>query len=139
MNEKVNLIEPFVGVGNVKFGISREQVRCILGSSYFEFKRNEFSINTTGHYQGLGAFIEYDADGACEAVEFSNNALVVFVNNELFAFKYSELIDYFSGISDNYHEDDFGCTFYDLGIGASKNGEEDSIQTIIAFCKNYWD
>lgn len=133
-------IIPFIGVGEIKFGTPRAELRKQLKSNYKEFKRNEFSENTTDFYEKESFFVEYDKDNCCEAIELSVTDIdLIFANKNLFSFTYDTLVGYFTGISLNYSEDDFGINFFDLGFGASKSMNNDKIETVIVFSKNYWD
>ena len=55
-------------VGKIEFGAPREHVRDVMGLPFTEFKKNEFSVNTTDDYGFCHVY--YSADNACTAVEF---------------------------------------------------------------------
>lgn len=65
-------VTPLVGFGSVKFGMTREEVRDILGTPSREFKKTKFSKNTTDDFGMYHIF--YDTSSKFEAVEFFESA-----------------------------------------------------------------
>ena len=89
LNESKNSKEtwnaiPLKKVGKIKFGMSRDEVRNLLGE-YKEFKKNKFSKSKTDNFGVCHIF--YDSNGKCEAIEIFNdinvsiNGKKVFPNN----------------------------------------------------------
>lgn len=50
------LIIPFVGAGQIKFGMTPEQVRLLLGEVFDSFKRTEESVFPCDYFENLGVF-----------------------------------------------------------------------------------
>lgn len=64
-------IKPHKGVGEMLFGANREEILSVLSSNKIEdFKRTPES-ELSFYIPELGAFIYFDIDGFCEAIEFS--------------------------------------------------------------------
>lgn len=66
MNKMFEII-PVEKVGEICFGMSRADVRGILGAPLSEFRKTRRSANTTDDYGNFHVF--YDVDDTCEAVE----------------------------------------------------------------------
>ena len=66
MNKMFEII-PIEKVGEICFGMSRADVRGILGAPLSEFRKTRRSANTTDDYGNFHVF--YDVDNTCEAVE----------------------------------------------------------------------
>lgn len=58
---------PLIGFENVKFGMSQEEVRALLGMP-IEFRKNIYSSGTTDNFGFCHVF--YDSGKKCEAAEF---------------------------------------------------------------------
>lgn len=73
---------PLLGINGVLFGMTREEVRRVLGPSFVEFKKNKFSHNTADDY-GV-AHIYYDAENKCDAVEVFADVAVSIAGKQVF-------------------------------------------------------
>ena len=58
---------PLEEINGIKFGMSRSEVRKVVGSEYKEFRKNKFSKTTTDDFGICHVF--YNLDDKCEAVE----------------------------------------------------------------------
>lgn len=136
---KRNIFTPFLGVDEIRFGMSREEIRKLSKSGFYCFRRNEYSINTTDFFQELGFFVEYDEDNNCEAIEFTNRSNLYENGNNLFDFTFSDLIKFCDQKSNkNLKENGIGATYYDLGLSFTKNIHSDRIESILIFSRSYW-
>ena len=66
MNKTFEIV-PLENVGGISFGMSRADVRKLLGEPLSEFRKTRRSVNTTDNYGEFHVF--YDAANTCEAVE----------------------------------------------------------------------
>lgn len=98
---------PLQGVGPVKLGMSRKQVRSILG------KKPEVD-GATEYYHRNGLKIEYSEDQKVAFIEVSRDCglVAIYQGKDVFNVKASQLIDFVCQ-SSRYDEDDeeFGYTF----------------------------
>jgi hypothetical protein len=62
-------IRPFDGCGPVKFGMSRSEVRALLGSHFSTFKKGAEAFNLTDSYDSIGLHLYYDGKGELDFVE----------------------------------------------------------------------
>ena len=74
--------KPLIGVGKIKFGMTRDDVRNALGLEFKEFKKSKYSKNTTDDFGVCHVF--YDEDDKCEAVEIFDDIGVTVNGLEIF-------------------------------------------------------
>lgn len=74
--------KPLIGVGKIKFGMTRDEVRNTLGLKFNEFKKSKYSKNTTDDFGVCHVF--YDEDDKCEAVEIFDDIGVTVNGLEIF-------------------------------------------------------
>ena len=132
-------IKPLKSVGNIKFGMTREEVRKTLDLECLEFKKNQFSRNTTDNFGICQVF--YSPDDRCEAVEVSaNNDVSVKLNgHEVFL----ETIDALRNVIKGLKEEDG----YEPGEGNYVSSEQSvgicvtswKVISILAGRKDYYD
>ena len=70
---------PTVSVNGVKFGMSREKVRSLLGTAT-EFCKGKDAVNTTDNFKFC--HVSYDENNKCEAIEIFYES-EVYVNGTL--------------------------------------------------------
>jgi len=117
---RINVV-PTVKVGEVEFGMSREEVRTLLGKAT-EFYKFEDDTNTTDDFGFCHVF--YDQDNKCEAIEIFSEAEVFCNDTLIFP---TDLITAQKAISD-LEEDDEGLISYSQSIGIyAPDGEMESI------------
>ncbi len=111
--ESMNLT-PYISVGAIKFGESREEVRKNLGA-YKEYKKNKFSTNTLDDFGFCQVF--YDALNKVEAVEMYRNVELLYDNVNLFDLDKSQLVNKLQ--NHDIDEDEYGMTIPSLGLSVS--------------------
>ena len=82
---------PLTGINGVKFGMSRSEVRAVLGGKFKEFRKSKFSKNTTDDFGYCHVF--YTPDDKCEAVEVFNECEVSINGKLVFPLEISSLKD----------------------------------------------
>ncbi len=65
---------PTESVGQIKFGMSRSEVRTAVGKAFSEFRKSKFSANTADDFGYMHVF--YDAKDNCEAVEVFDDCII---------------------------------------------------------------
>lgn len=117
---RINVV-PTIKVGEVEFGMSREEVRTLLGEAK-EFYKFEDDINTTDDFGFCHVF--YDQDNKCEAIEIFSEAEVFCNDTLIFP---TDFITAKKAISD-FEEDDEGLISYSQSIGIyAPDGDMESI------------
>lgn len=111
MNEIV--VEPLKRVGDIYFGMSRLEVRNILGE-YKEFKKSKFSKNTTDEFNNCHVY--YSLDNNCEAVElFDNN--IIKMEDTILPTEFNEICKFLENMDKGLEVEVDGCTSIKYSIG----------------------
>lgn len=127
--KKLN-VTPLCQVGDVHFGMSREEVRALWGTAT-EFKKSKYSKNTTDDFGFCHVF--YDAENRCEAIEIFGEAEVVINGVTVFPGA-TGLLE--SLISDK-EQDDSGFISKTRSIGVyAPYGD---IESVLFGCKGYYE
>jgi hypothetical protein len=72
------IIRPLIGVNDIEFDMSPEQVRCAMNRSFRSFDvRGPFGLNRSDQFHEAGKIAHYDADWLLEAVDFYSPARVL--------------------------------------------------------------
>lgn len=136
-------IVSFKGAGVIDFGMTRDQVRKLLGGDFCSKKRTTMDDLPFDFYETLGVFIYYKLPGEVEAIEFTSPASTEFDNQNLFALSYSDFKKFLIAKDPNLEIEPDSLTSYSLGIGAyTPDADEDPslpVESVIVFEKGYYD
>ena len=89
MNELI--ITPNKGVGPISFGMTREEVRNVLGGNVVEYKKMPMSDTFTDAFNDHGIHIYYDSNDTCEAIEMALPADPKFSHKHMIGRPFSKL------------------------------------------------
>lgn len=135
-------IEPYVGVGPIKFGMPREAVRQALGVEPRIFKKTPLSEMPADAYDEWGIHVHYDPPGVCCAVELAAPAAPTFRGQNLLGRSFGELQEMFRRMDQDLETDASGLTSRKLGVGLYAPFAEESpgepIESVIVFEKGYF-
>lgn len=108
-------------INGVKFGMTRSEVRKVLGIKFREFKKNKFSKNTTDDFGICHVF--YDINDQCCAVEVFAECQIFINGNLVFPLDIDSIK---KQISDLESEDDgsYISRKYSIGIFAPDGNPE---------------
>ena len=137
-----NEINSYVGVGEIKFGMTESEIMEICGNDFDKYE-NQFTEGFKLYWNGHGMNILCDGAGCCQAIEGGQTANITFKGESLTGKPYKDVKQYLLQYGKDIVEDEDGCTFYDLGIGlyvpTIKDGEQEEVEGVIAFVKGYYD
>ena len=83
-------LKPLQSIGDIRFGMSRDEVHGLFHCECKEFKKTKFSVNTTDDYGNFHVF--YDADNKVEAVEIFEGIEVILNNTVVFPVETREIL-----------------------------------------------
>ena len=109
-------VTSYIGVGDIKFGMSRNDVRNALRSEPFVFQRFE-GYEPEDRFNDLGVYVYYNKQGECTAVEMALPASPVFEGKSLLETSFSELARTFKSLDVEVELDNSGLTSFKYGIG----------------------
>ncbi|MEJ2816140.1 hypothetical protein [Caulobacter sp. CCG-8] len=132
-------INPQTGVGPLRFGMLRDQVRSVLAVPVEIFRRTPKDVEAD-LFKSLGAFAYYDGNGALEAVEFFSPAKVTFNELDILNTSASELIGEMSEVDPDLECEGSGFTSRSFGFGVwSEDDSELPPQSVIVFAPGYYE
>jgi hypothetical protein len=136
-------IDPYVGVGPIRFGMTRDEVRRIVGRPVKPFLKGPSSVIPTDAFDDVGLHVYYKEGDLCEAVEMFLAADPTFKGQRLIERPFDQLLAWLQTMDDHLDQDDTGLTSYKLGIGlyapSCEERPSDSVEAVIAFEKGYYD
>lgn len=139
-------IVPNIGVGPIKFGMTREEVRAAIGADATPFRRaviNTMEQPLQDSFRDLGIFVEYNPLGKCVAVEFGGPAAPSFQGETFLGQPYSRVREWFRTKDSAVEEDDSGLTSLALGIGIytpnARANPDRLVEGVIAFKDGYYE
>ena len=121
-------------VGNVFFGMARDNARNLLGE-FSEFKRNKYSKNTTDNFGFCQ--IAYNTQNEVEAIGFFryNSDVKLFLDNiSLFDIEYKELVAYIGELDNELQIDSDG---FSSNKGIRAYAPEGKTESILLTAKDY--
>lgn len=135
-------IEPYAGVGPIRFGMSASEMRTALGGKVSTYRNGPFAQGDTDAFDERGIQVEYSETGICEAVEFEYATIPTFEGHPLLGRPFREVYEFLRSRDPALTVHDTGLTSYLLGIGIFMSIMEDweaDTQAVIAFKKGYYD
>ncbi|MBR3771804.1 MAG: hypothetical protein IKL07_06010, partial [Clostridium sp.] len=87
-------------------------------------------------------YVYYDENGKCEAIEFMNNAELIFEQISLFQKNYSDIETIFRNMDSDIEIDAVGFNSNKFGIGVYAPNKDDcnsKIESIIIYKQGYYD
>lgn len=135
-------IKPFVGAGDIRFGMTPDEVRDLLGVGYESFKRTPAATLPLDYFLSLGVFVNYKDPGIVEAVEFIAPAAPIYKNRNLLTLTYVDLRKFLHENDSSLEIEPDGLTANKLGIGAwfpdAVDEPDKPAETVIVFEENYY-
>jgi len=133
-------IHSYQGFNDIKFGFTSAEVeRCMGVKPSDKFKKHANDKFETDMYQDF--FVYYDDVGRCEAVEFFDNAELMFGDISFFDKMNDELEAIFKVLDGELMIDSDGFTSHKFGIGVYVPYKEDkdaTVEAVIIFKQKYY-
>src|SRR5436309_419457 len=136
------LIRPYEGIGPIRFGMQRAEVRAALGGPFREFKKTVNSVTPTDAFPTLGVHVYYKLPGSCEAVEVASPAQAILFGRELVGSPFQLIYDWLRELDVDAKLDDTGLTSLRFGVGiyvpTIKNDLGVPVEAVIVFERGYY-
>ncbi|NUP07715.1 MAG: hypothetical protein HOW73_16835 [Polyangiaceae bacterium] len=107
---------PLVRVGTLSFGAHRGDVERIFGPATRSTPFNDAVGYSRSRYRDQSAFVDYDEDDRCAALEFHRPAVLMFRGQSLFELDVRELRDFLVGHGVSVRETGTGLTAEAIGL-----------------------
>jgi hypothetical protein len=136
-------ITPYVGIGPIRFGMSRAEARAAMGAPVREFKKTPNSAIPTDAFPSLGVHIYYKAPDVCEAIEVASPADPILFGKQLLGQRFDSLCEWFRNLDNEVKVDEVGLTSLLYGVGfyapSLKSSPSTPIEAVIVFERGYYD
>lgn len=138
-------IQPYVGVGYIKFGMTPDEIKNVMGEKLSSFKRSKEDFFETEEFNFMGRdfFITYDKEKKLDSIEFSLPSEVYLFGNNLYGKKFSEIRHLLESIDSGIDDDGYSITSYKFGIGVycpeADEGDDVFPESLIVFKKGYYN
>lgn len=136
-------IEPYVGVGPIRFGTSRAEVRRLLGPDPPVSKKLFVSPLPRDTFIAAGVHIYFKEPDVCEAIELFSPAIVTLRNQTLLGRRYREVERWLQHLDPSCALNPTGLRSIHLGIGiyvpSAIKAPDDPVEGVIAFDQGYYE
>ena len=135
-------IHPYVGVGSIAFGMTREEIRRAIGQAPRTFLKGPYAVIPMDSFDRLGIHVSYKKPNRCDAVELVLTATPTFQGQRLIDRPFDQIHQWFETLDDNIVSNDSGFTSFKFGIGlyapSWKERPSDAVEAVIVFEKGYY-
>ena len=136
-------INPYVGAGDLRFGMTRDAVRKEVGGAFEVFRRGPEDALDSEVFDGDGIYVYYDPNDLCEAIEFSGPANPTLFSARLIGQPLDGVLAYLKKYDSTVSVDESGATAYAIGVGvyAPAVTKESGcvVESVIVFRRGYYD
>lgn len=137
-------IEPYVGVGPIRLGMTREEIHTTIVEER-ELTMHRGREKPGDFFPALGLFVDYRAPGICELVEFalSDPLSPTFQNQAFLSQSYRLARAWFEASDPDLETDGAGLISKRFGIalyaGSAEKEPDESVEAVAVFEKGYYD
>jgi hypothetical protein len=135
-------IAPKKGAGPIEFGMKVDRVRELIGASPKSFKRTPLSRHPLDHFESEGVFVNYNAAGLVEALEFDDTAELTLNGVSVQRMSPRDVKRLIQNAGASFLENDDSIVSNDLGLSfwlPDKDEEPNSpAQSILVFGDGYF-
>lgn len=125
------VLKPLESVGDIMFGMKREDVHKLFKEKCTPFKKSKFSKNTTDDYGRFHVF--YDVDDKVDAVEIFEGIELILNEDVVFPIGISEIERLLPGIEKE------GSSYTHIGKSIGIETVSEKVESILAGSKGYYD
>jgi hypothetical protein len=109
-------IEPYVGVGPIRLGMTVHEVRAAVGGEVHTFRKGPKETRDTDAFEAPGIHVYYKDPGVCEFIEFGGEAVPTWEGHPLLRRPFREVHDLLRAADPALQVEDTGLTSLALGI-----------------------
>jgi hypothetical protein len=130
-------IIPYVGIGDIRFGMTRQEARVILGQNVTSFRKGPFAQSETDAYRELNVHLHYNSDDRVECVEGFGHCEVSYDDVLFLGSHVAEVVDQLVALGlqarylDGFHVVD------ELGVALS--GAEGIVDVVTVYSREAYD
>lgn len=129
-------IVPYVGVGSLKFGMKREEIRKCFNDQFEECQKIPFSETVKDDFGCCHVF--YKKQDTCQAIEFFQEANVFFKGKKIIGKPFLKIKAMFEAIDNSLGFSDTGFTSFKYGVEIYAPAElVGPVESVIVFDREY--
>jgi hypothetical protein len=133
-------IRPFMGVGPIDLGMSRNEVRKVVGAPVHTFKKTPVDDELTDAFRSLGVHVFYKRPGVCESIEFYGPANPMFNGVPILGSTLDNISRIFATQNVKVEKRRDAIVAHPLGFGvAAPKHQNGIISEVIVFENGYYD
>lgn len=138
-------VDPGIGAGELRFGMSRQDVYGILGNPSWRREPNEFTPMTSEQFSPRCCFVDFDPRGRCCAIEFYPDARVTLEGRNIMAMTYDDLVIHLRSKGVSFKERGDGLRADELGIAcwAPQISDPDCshapVESLVVYERGYYE
>lgn len=138
-------IKSYIGAGPLRYGMSIQEVRNVLGGPFRTFKRAPSVVAPSDQFIDIGVIANYRPAGTVSSIEFAKPSNPTFRGIALFSESVEQLTSLLRDADPAIEIDNGGATSKALGLGfyaimdEPAENEPGELLSIIAFEKGYHD
>lgn len=134
-------IVPYVGAGNIRLGMTSNQVEAACNQKPTKFKKLFDDVFNTDEYDGF--FVQYKSPGVCNSIQFFSPAVVTFHEKNLLSVPFKNAKAFLQQLDNDLVEENDSVISLKLGFGLyAPNSEDDPLlppECVIVFERGYYD
>jgi hypothetical protein len=135
-------IEPYVGVGPIRLGMTREEVRSLIEAER-KPALHRGADKPGNWFPTLGLFVDYRAPGACEFLEFVGPLSPTFQGQTILGQPYRQARGWFEAADPGCEMDGAGLISKRFGIalyaGSAEKEPDWPVEAVALFERGYYD
>lgn len=135
-------IEPYVGVGPIRFGMTRQEVQLLIAWDR-QPTMHRGGDKPGDYFSPLGLFVDYRAPGVCEFVEFGGPLVPVLHGQTFLGQPYRLARAWFEANDPDCERDGAGLTSKRFGIAlyarSAEKDPDEPVEAVAVFEEGYYD
>ena len=135
-------IEPYVGVGPVRLGMTVEQVRESVGAEFDTFRKTPLSEMETDAFDSVGLHVHYKVPGVCKSIDVMPPAAPTFRGHKLLGQPFNQVLKWFRQLDPTVEPDDSGLVSREFGIAlyapAAKKRPSLPVESVLVFERGHY-
>jgi hypothetical protein len=130
-------INPYTSVGPLKLQMTSEEISAQLNKEPDRFRKHDDDVSLSDHYKNSGAFVYYNHNGKCNAIELVENSF-----HEIKGIHFLKMPAGKAKVTLNELDInliDISDTFISNSLGISLNIPDNRVESVLVFEKGYYD
>jgi hypothetical protein len=135
-------LEPYIGVGPIKLGMTKEEVQSLFGGKTKSFKKTP-DVRVLSDLIEAGVCVHYDDEGRAEAIELATPQEPTLDGRRLLGRPFSEVRAWLQALDLDLEVDASGAESRRVGIslyapGVNKDPDQ-PVEGVMVFSRDYYD